>query len=322
MTARFVVRRAGPHVSVQDGGRPGYLRYGVPRSGAMDRGALIAANLALGNPEDQPGIEISLGGLMLDCLAGEIGYALAGGGFIARISGEGADGRDQTSWHRGNLRAGQSIEIRPGPWGSWCYLALAGTLEVPRWLGSASTHSQSGLGGGRLTAGREIEVSASRTTPEAAIPISVWARPHGFVHCLPGPQCELFAPEALDLLTSAEFRLTPAYDRMGLRLKGPALMPKDALGIPSGPVTRGALQIAGDGVPSLLMADHQTTGGYPRLATVLDADLDALAQHRPNDVLRFRAVSAMAALGVARSHRAAQGRYFAALRRRFGCSDR
>ncbi|WP_312531478.1 allophanate hydrolase [Paracoccus sp. (in: a-proteobacteria)] len=327
MSVRLMVRRAGPHVSVQDAGRPGFLRYGVPRSGPMDRAAFAAANLALANPQGWPGIEVSLGGLALDCLAGEIGYAVAGGGFIVRRynrDGSIADPaeQDQPSWHRGVLKAGQSLDIRPGAWGSWCYLAFAGRLDVPLWLGSAATHSQSGLGGGRLVAGRSLDLTQARVLPPAEIPIPVWARPRGIAHCVAGPQLDHFGPDALEQLAAGPFYMTASYDRMGSRLKGPAILPKDALAIPSGPITRGDVQIAGDGVASLLMADHQTTGGYPRPVTVLDADLDALAQLRPNDPLRFRPISALAATGVARTSRLAKARYFAGLIRRFGHSDR
>lgn len=314
MSARFLVRFAGPHVSVQDGGRRGFMRFGVPQSGPMDRIAFQAANLALGNPAGRAGIEVSLGGLVLDCIAGTARYAVAGAGFRIRVNG-----RDQVSWHRGEIRAGERIEIRPGPWGSWCYLAFAGVLDVPLWLGSASTHALSGLGGGALTAGRELVLAGPDATRPAVepvrIPAPVWARPNGLAHVTLGPQEDCFSPETVARFLGATFRLSPAYDRMGLRLSGPAIAPEGALAIPSGPVLRGSVQIAGDGVASVLMADHQTTGGYPRIATILDSDLDALAQLRPNQRLHFRALSPDAAAGHARSRRQAVARYLAAVAR-------
>lgn len=315
MSALFRVRFAGPHVSVQGGGRAGLMRFGVPHSGPMDRTSAAAANLALGRGAQGAGIEISAGGLVLDCIAGAADYAVAGGGFRIR-----RNGRDQVSWHRDRITAGEQIEIRTGPWGSWCYLAFAGELAVPRWLGSASTHSLSGLGGGRLVAGQEISVGADEGGDDAPraplrIPVPVWARPSGLAHITIGPQQDCFSPATIARLLQGEFRLSPAYDRMGLRLSGPDLRPEGALSIPSGPVARGGIQIAGDGVASVLMADHQTTGGYPRIATILDSDLDALAQMRPNQRLRFRAVTADQAAGTARSRRQAVARYLSGVAR-------
>lgn len=312
MSARLRIHAAGPHVSVQDGGRRGFLRFGVPQSGPMDRTAFQAANLALGQDAGRTGIEISLGGLVLDCLEGSVDYAVAGGGFRIR-----RNGRDHVSWHRARLCAGDRIEVRPGPWGSWCYLAFAGALQVPLWLGSASTHSLSGFGGGRLTAGRELLLEELRPDPlaSARLPVPVWARPSGLAHVTIGPQEDCFSPAVLARLLTMPFRVTPAFDRMGMRLAGPDLTPEGALAIPSGPVARGAVQIAGDGVASVLMADHQTTGGYPRIATILDADLDALAQMRPNESLHFCALTPAQATGFARTRRQAVARYLAGIAR-------
>lgn len=309
MTAAISVVAAGPLVSVQDGGRAGLMRYGVPRSGPMDRGAFAAAHLALGQPADAPGIEISLGGLTLECLAGEVGFALTGGGFIA----EHGD-RRIGSWSVATLRAGERLVIRRGPWGSWCYLAFAGRMQVPEWLGSAATHWVSGLGGGRLSAGSRLEIAAPLPRAARAIPCPVQARPRPLLHVTLGPQQRFFADETLAQLTSEPWRVTGAGDRMGVRLDGPRMAPAAALDMPSEPVSRGSIQVAGDGVATLLMADHQTTGGYPKIATVLDADLDGFAQLRPGDALAFRAVSPDQAIGLARTAALAAGRWRDSLR--------
>jgi allophanate hydrolase len=133
------------------------------------------------------------------------------------------------------------------------------------------------------------------------------------VHVTLGPQDRFFDAEALDLLRNGPWRMTTAWDRMGVRLDGPALQPNAPLDMPSGPVTRGAIQVAGDGVATILLADHQTTGGYPRIATVLDCDLDGLMQLRPRDRLAFTPVTPEQAITIAR--RAAKGaaRYLAGL---------
>lgn len=294
--AVLAVSFAGPHVSVQDGGRPGLMRYGVPRSGPLDRRSFTAANLALGNPAGAPGIEVSMGGLILQCLSGAVGFAVAGGGFIVEHAGD-----RRGSWSVATLRAGEALTIRPGPWGSWCYLAFAGRLQVPQWLGSASTHAISGLGGGRLTHGTQLVIADAARRAECRIPCPVTARPRHELRVTPGPQQRFFSARTISDFLSGAWRMTDAWDRMGVRLAGPLIAPQAALDMPSGPVVRGSVQVAGDGVATVLLADHQTTGGYPRIATVLDCDLDGFVQLRPRDRVSFRPVSAEQAISLART---------------------
>lgn len=296
MSALLQVRFAGPHVSVQDGGRPGLARFGVPASGAMDRLALAAANVALGNRADAAAIEVSLGGLVLECLAGEVAFSVAGGGFILDHAGQRGG-----SWQVTTLRAGETLTIRRGPWGAWCYLAFAGKLAAQRWLGSQATHSQSGFGGGRLISGQALQIDVPRQTAQGHIPCPAFSRPLREVRAVLGPQDRFFGPDQISALEASVWRLTTAYDRMGVRLSGPALMPEARLDMPSEPVARGSVQVAGDGVATVLMADHQTTGGYPKIATVLDADLDRFSQIRPGEGLRFRLVGPQAAVAHART---------------------
>jgi allophanate hydrolase len=310
---RLHVARVGPMVTVQDAGRPHMMRFGVPASGPMDRLAFAAANTALGNPAGAPAIEVSLGGLSVACDGGRLPFALAGGGFIADHAG-----RLGGSWQVGTLEPGETLTIRPGPWGSWCYLALPGGVAANRWLGSAATHAASGLGGGRVTASGVLEPAGTPAALKAGpitcpITCPVSARPRPQVHVTMGPQDRFFDSSAMTLLREGPWHMTSAWDRMGVRLEGPALVPTAPLDMPSGPVTRGAIQVAGDGVATILLADHQTTGGYPRIATVLDCDLDALMQLRPRDRLSFAPVSPEQAVLIAR--RAAKGaaRYLAGL---------
>lgn len=296
--ARIVVVHAGPHCSVQDRGRPGLMRFGVPGSGPMDRGAFAVAQAAIGNPPGAAAIEVSLGGLVLDCLEGEASFALAGGAFAAQIG----DAR-LAPWTVACLQAGQRLTIRAGVWGSWACLAFAGDLAVPHWLGSASTHAPSGLGGGVLRTGDRLTIAGAerRADREGDLSIPGWAHPGPDPRVLIGPQDRFFAPETLALLTAQDFTLTAAGDRQGLRLSGPALPVAAALDMPSEAALRGSVQVAGDGVATVLLADHQTTGGYPKIATILDCDLDRLVQLRPGDRLRFRPVTPDAAIPLARS---------------------
>ena len=287
---------AGPYVTLQDVGRPRLMRFGVPASGPMDRKALVIANAVLGNDPGAAGIEVSLGGLTLDCVEGAVTLAVVGGGFILQKGAQ-----RMGSWAVLTLVAGERLVIRPGPWGSWTYLAFAGALQAPVWLGSHATHALSGFGGGKLTAGQVLTVEDARVLPnQGLIPCPIWARPRPVLHAIPGPQDRFFAPETLADFASQRFHLTDAYDRMGVRLRGPALSLVGALSIPSEPILRGSVQVAGDGVATVLLADHQTTGGYPKIATVLDDDLDGFVQLRPKEAVSFRLTSPQDAITIAR----------------------
>lgn len=301
---------AGPHVSIQDAGRRGFMRFGVPASGPMDRASFAAANVALGNPAYVPCIEISMGGLELECITGAVSFAVAGGGFVVDNGGH-----KTGSWMIATLRAGDRLAIRPGHWGSWTYLAFAGHLTAASWLDSFATHAPSGLGGGRLSSGQRLTVMDAelRENRDGAIPCPVTARPRSELNIVLGPQERFFSDETIAAFLAGTFQLTDSYDRMGVRLHGPAVPPHAPLDMISEPIVRGSLQVAGDGVATVLLADHQTTGGYPKIATVIDTDLDAFVQLRPRDMVAFRAITPDQAVEHARIRAASTTRYLAAL---------
>lgn len=292
-TARFKVSFAGPLVSLQDAGRAGQMRFGVPASGPMDRFAFAAAHAMLGQSTGTA-IEVSLGGLVLECLDGAVTCAVAGGAFNVNAGDPG--------WQALTISKGDRLTLRAGPWGSWCYLAFSGSIFADQWLGSTSTHALSGLGGGALRAGDTIEIhdAAPRPTRDGPYACPDIALRSADIRVIIGPQDHRFAPGAVEALTTAPYRMTDAFDRMGVRLDGPALPLGNALSIPSEPILRGSVQVAGDGVPVVLLADHQTTGGYPKIATVLSTDTDRLAQLRAGEALRFRAVTAEEAIALTR----------------------
>ncbi|MEL6702382.1 MAG: biotin-dependent carboxyltransferase family protein, partial [Pseudomonadota bacterium] len=264
----------------------------MPESGPMDRFGFAAAHALLGRETTGTAIEVSLGGLALDWVEGTCTVAVAGGGFRCTL-----DGVRHEGWRVLTLTPGSRLTITGGAWGSWCYLAFAGTLDVPRWLGAAATHGQSGLGGGMITPGQMIRVTGAEAQParNGAYDIPPIAKPRDTLRVVPGPQDHLFDADSLTQLSNAAYKVTDAYDRMGIRLDGPTLALADALSIPSEPILRGSIQVTGTGVPTILMADHQTTGGYPKIATVISADLAPLSQHRAGDDLRFKAVTPEAA---------------------------
>ena len=304
--AALRITACGPLVSYQDGGRPRMLRFGVPASGPMDRLAHAAAHVALGNPEGSTAIEISTGGLELVCEAGEVTFCISGGDFQVVHSAA----RTQ-SWSVRTLRVGDTLAVRPGRWGSWAYLAFSGDLVCKRWAGRTATHSTSGLGGGCLVAGAAVWLCNTRVSEEREgnVPVPAFAYAARSARVVLGPQTEAFAVGSEAVFLGNDFAVTPAYDRMGMRLSGPKLALNDALAIPSEPIVRGSIQVAGDGVASILLADHQTTGGYPKIATVVSADLDWVAQLRARDRLRFDAVEPSEAVLLARSEASLRRQY-------------
>ncbi|MEM6620203.1 MAG: biotin-dependent carboxyltransferase family protein [Pseudomonadota bacterium] len=295
--ATLSVTFAGPLVTVQDTGRRGRMRFGVPASGPMDRLAFDAGQAALRNGPGGAAIEVSLGGLVLTCKSGAVTVAVTGGDFAVDT----ADGR-LAPWTVLTLREGARLSLRAGAAGSWAYLGFAGDLARPAWLGSRATHAASGFGGGAVRSGDMLTIADARVEETCEGDIvrpntDAWGTPFDLVL---GPQDALFAPSAREALLQDRFAVSDAYDRMGMRLSD-VLLPYDgALSIPSEPVVKGSIQVSGDHVPTVLLADHQTTGGYPKIATVASYGLDRLAQLRAGDGLRFRAVEAAQAQATAR----------------------
>ena len=164
-----------------------------------------------------------------------------------------------------------------------------------------------------MTTGGTLTVADPRQGDDRPVPCPVAARPRSVARVTLGPQDRFFGAEAMADFLTGPWRMTDAWDRMGVRLAGPTIAPEATLDMPSEPIVRGSVQVAGDGVPSILLADHQTTGGYPKIATVLDCDTDALAQLRPGDRLRFLPVSPQQAIDIARTSARADARHRAAL---------
>jgi allophanate hydrolase len=310
--ARFTVRACGPLVTYQDGGRQGMMRFGVAASGPMDRLAHATALAALGQPEGATALEVSLGGLELVCDAGEVSFCVTGGEF--QVVHAGATLR---SGCVRTVRAGETLAIRPGRAGSWATLAFCGEPACRAWAGRTATHSTSGLGGGLLAAGDALVVGDARVCEEREgelppVPIGLRERPR--LRVVLGPQTEHFEPGCTERLLGSTYAASAARDRMGMRLEGPALPLRQALSIPSEPLVRGSIQVNGEGVASILLADHQTTGGYPKIATVVSCDLDAVAQLRPGEALRFEAVDPGQAVALARAQGAAARDYLEEVR--------
>ncbi len=288
MAARLRILSAGPGVTLQDAGRRGFLRFGVTPAGPMDADAFLAATRATGGVA---AIEVSLGGLEITTEEDAVGIAICGGNFDVRL-----DGRPLPFAPALTLAPGARLSLRAGVSGAWAYVAPFGRVDLPKVLGSLATHTRSGLGGldGRaLVAGDALSVLDARPGPKE--PMALHAPWLGVapekLRVLLGPQQDFFGEETLALFLSARWCLSARSDRMAYRLEGPTLPHCVGHDIVSDGVAMGAIQIPGDGLPLVLMADRQPTGGYPKIAHVIGADLPALAQKRAGEEMCFAAVS-------------------------------
>lgn len=292
----------GLGVSVQDAGRPGHRAIGVPVSGALDPFFLAAANRLAGNPPATAGLEVLLAGPVLRATGRPIRIALAGD-MGARLEPANAPPCPVPPWSSLTLHPGDLLRVG-APRGTG-YLAVAGGLVGEASLGSLSSYPRAGLGWPLLQAGSLLPCHAAKTPDTPALQAPPLAHEDGPLRVMPGPQQAHFTAAALGTLQAAPYQVGRSSDRMGLRLDG-APLAHSALGadIVSDGVTPGALQVPADGQPILLLADCQTVGGYPKIATVIRADLPRLAHLRPGDNLRFVTADAgQAALARACLHR-------------------
>jgi antagonist of KipI len=297
----------GLFTTVQDLGRPGYQAFGVPVSGAMDPAALRVANLLVGNDEGAAALEITLAGPTLR-LQGDCLLALAGAELPASSGGTAIP-----ALRAFRLPAGADLTCGSMPRGCRAYLAFAGGLAVPGVLGSRSTYTRARLGGvsGRaLRAGDVLptgeagtlsrRIAATLHRPGAGVqiarvgPVTRATSPGGsppVVRLIPGAHQPSLAAESLARLWAEPFRVSGRSDRMAYRLEGAGLKLEHPVEVLSEGVAWGTMQLPPDGDPLILMADRQTTGGYPRIAEAAAVDLPLLAQLRPGDLVRFRPCS-------------------------------
>ncbi|MDH5339275.1 MAG: biotin-dependent carboxyltransferase family protein [Rubrivivax sp.] len=281
----------GAYASLQDLGRRGYRRVGVPWAGVLDARLMRIANALVGNAEGTPVIECFDGGLQLAARDGTLRLAVAGDAVVeVECAGE---RRLLTSWRSLTLADGDVLRVRRLERGRIAVVALEG-LALPRMLGSASTYARAALGGidGRaLTAGSRLRAPPASERLEQMLPDP--PRPAaGPVRVVAGPQADHFASATLAAFVDAEYRVGTDADRMGVRLDGPALAHLGAPEIVSDATVPGSIQVPGNGQPIVLLADAQTAGGYPKIGTVIGADLPRLAASRPGQVLRFAWVDA------------------------------
>ncbi len=311
MSARgLIVREAGLATSVQDRGRPGYQRQGVAEGGAVDARALAVGAALLGQDGGLAVLEMVGTGGGFEAVGGPLRLALTGAAFKADV-----DGR-RVAWNTSfALEPGHVLTVGPSDpkGGVYGYLHVGGGIDVPAVLGSRSTHLRAGFGGfeGRtLRAGDRLPVGADAGGPVGRTIDVPWAAPPRRVRVLWGVQASEFADAERERFTATDFQVTPARDRMGMKLgfEGAPFVTERSLTLISDAVVLGDVQIPGDGKPIVLLADRQPTGGYPRLATVITADLGAFAQLPAGAAVRFVPVDEAEAVKALRGHRRELGR--------------
>ena len=304
MSGALKVLTPGLFTTVQDLGRVGYQALGVPVSGALDAVALRLGNALVGNPPGTAALEILYRGPSLEVAADTVRVAVTGAGAGLLIGGEPA--RQLAAWQSVTVAGGAVLEVVVGPASGCAYLAVEGGIAVPSVLGSASTYVRAGLGGlgGRaLRPGDLVPLALARASPrvELRLPEPPPAGKDQPIRIVLGPQQDYFSDDAVAALLGGEFRVSTSADRMGLRLDGPRVRHRSGWDIVSDAIATGAIQVPGSGQPILLLADHQTTGGYPKIATLVSADLPLAGRRRPGDPVRFAAVDVAEAEQIARA---------------------
>ena len=287
----FRVLKPGFFTTVQDLGRFGYLKYGVPISGAMDTFSQTVANLLVGNKPEDATLEITLTGPELQALT-RTQIAVTGGAISLKINGQKAP-----MWQTLEVQEGDIISFGKTENGCRVYLSVRGGINVPFVLGSRSTYVRGGFGGinGRpLESGDEIEgFTTSFLMDQYVFPEKLVPEFTGIynVHVVLGPQADMFSEKGVNVFFSAQYTVTSESDRMGYRLEGPTVEHKAKADIVSDALLPGAIQVPKSGNPIIVMRDAPTSGGYAKIAVAITSDLSLLGQARPGATVIFSKIT-------------------------------
>lgn len=293
---KLVVTSIGPASSVQDAGRVGTQRYGLPPSGVMDRLSLAAANALVGNAPMAAAIELGPFGAAFTAHGGPVRVALSGAQRNADIA------RHPVAFDTSmTIAEGETLTLGFARNGSFSYLAIEGGIAGEAVFGSLSVNARAGLGSPYprpLQAGDTLDVATASGAPERRIDLP--AKPEAPIRVVLGPQDEEFSDEAKALFLASDWKISATSDRMGYRLEGPVIRHLHGHNIVSDGTMNGSIQVPGNGQPIVLMPDRGTTGGYPKIATVISADFGRFAQISPGKSFRFASVSMAEAQAEAR----------------------
>jgi antagonist of KipI len=281
------VIKSGLFTTVQDLGRSGYLKYGVPSSGAMDQFSLVVANCLVGNDPNVACLETTLIGPEFQVLR-NTQIAITGGNCAPKINGTSV-----SMWQTLSTQENDLISFGRMQSGCRAYLSIRGGIDVPLILDSRSTYVRGGFGGangrqlktGDVIEGFDVASSINKySMPEELIP---QFKNHISAHVILGPQADMFTEEGITTFLSNQYVVTYESDRMGYRLEGPLITHKEKADIVSDALLPGAIQVPKSGKPIIVMRDAQTTGGYPKIAVAITPDISMLGQAKPNDTLEF-----------------------------------
>jgi biotin-dependent carboxylase-like uncharacterized protein len=294
--SKLVVSSIGPASSVQDGGRHGGQRYGLTASGAMDRLALAAANCLVGNAPFAASVEIGPFGAAFTARDGAVRVALCGAPRSADIVGRNV--AFDTSM---TIADGETLTLGFARGGAFSYLAIEGGITGEPMFGSLAVNARAGLGSPYprpLQAGDEFPVKVASNVAERRIELPAFANEP--IRVVLGPQDDEFSDPAKAQFLDSEWKISATSDRMGYRLEGPVIKHLHGHNIVSDGTVNGSIQVPGNGAPIVLMPDRGTSGGYPKIATVISSDLGRFAQTPAGTGFRFKAISMAEAQAEAR----------------------
>ena len=292
------ILKPGLLTTIQDTGRHGFQKDGIIVSGAMDTFALRVANLLVGNAQHEAALEITLTGPTIRFTQDQL-IALSGADLSPTINGESI-----AMWRPIHVRQGSTLAFKAPKRGCRSYLAVAGGLDLPQVMGSYATYLRAGIGGFRGRALHAGDLIPCRNCDEQgttqSFTSSTWTpdpqlypnyQPSPVIRAIKGPEFELFSETSRSQIWTERFQVSVQSDRMGYCLQGVSLYLEEAAELISTAVTFGTVQVPPEGKPIVLMADHQTTGGYPRILQVISADLPILAQVVPGQTISFEEVT-------------------------------
>ena len=301
----MVIVNPGLYTTVQDRGRWGFQEFGMPVTGAMDDYSFRVANILVGNDEYEAALETTLNGPEIyfntDAVA-----AITGANMAPRINGH-----IVPMWRSLKLSKGDVLSFEMTREGARGYIAFAGGLDIPAVMGSRSTFSRGGIGGYE---GRKLQTNDEINLGNMDIPIEQLRnrliplqyiqeyKKRCIVRAVPGPQDDCFTEESIEKFFNSEYEVTNEADRMGYRLSGPVLEHKNGADIISDGINLGSIQIPGHGMPIVMMADRQTTGGYTKIATVISTDISLMAQLKPGDKVSFERIDILKAHSILKEY--------------------
>ena len=304
--------------TIQDLGRFGYQETGMAVSGVMDTRAASLANILVGNDENEAVIEVTMMGPTIEFTEDNM-VAVTGGDLGAAI-----DGVPMPQYEAVLVKAGQTLKFAGMKSGARAFIAFAGGLDVPVDMGSKSTNLKSkigGLEGRKLAVGDEIGFSSPKTwlpnMTKRKLPVPDFSAKEHTLRVILGPQNDYFMQRGIDTFLNSTYTISNEYDRMGCRMEGNVIRHKNGGDIITDGISFGAVQVPSHGNPIVMMADHQTTGGYTKIANVISVDLPILAQCMPGHKIHFKWVT----VDEAQDLYCAEKKEFAAVKAELGTSD-